>query len=78
MNYKIKDLIIENFKAIDSWYIDLTNKDLTILDGPNGFGKTSIFDAIELALTGQIRRTGQTKITDGNIGYKDYLYALSF
>lgn len=75
MNYKIKDLIIKNFKAIDSWYIDLTNKDLTILDGPNGFGKTSIFDAIELALTGQIRRTGQTKITDGNIGYKDYLYA---
>ena len=75
VNYKIKELIIENFKGIDSWYIDLKNKDLTILDGPNGFGKTSIFDAIELVLTGQIRRTVQTKITDGNIGYEDYLYA---
>lgn len=26
------------------------------LDGPNGFGKTSIFDAIELLLTGRIKR----------------------
>lgn len=75
MNYKIKELIIVNFKAINSWYIDFTNKDLTILDGPNGFGKTSIFDAIELTLTGQIRRAVRTKITDGNIGYEDYLYA---
>ena len=30
--------------------------DLTVLFGPNGFGKTSVFDAIDFAFTGEIGR----------------------
>lgn len=75
MSYKIKEINISNFKSIEKGYLNFTNKDLTVLDGPNGFGKTSIFDAIELALTGEIRRITEIKITDGNKGYDDYLFA---
>src|SRR5699024_2169486 len=45
-----------NFKHIDRAMIDMTNEDIVVLDGPNGFGKTTIFDAIELVLTGKIKR----------------------
>lgn len=47
---------MENFKLIDRAFIDMSNEDLIVLDGPNGFGKTTIFDAIELVLTGKISR----------------------
>lgn len=53
---KINKLYIKNFKVFEEVTIDFTNKNLTILDGPNGFGKTTIYDAIELLITGQIRR----------------------
>lgn len=75
MSYKIKEIYIDNFKSIEQGYLNLNNKDLTVLDGPNGFGKTSIFDAIELVLTGEIRRIAKIQITDGNKGYDDYLFA---
>jgi DNA repair protein SbcC/Rad50 len=54
--YKISKIYIENFKLIDRALIDFNNEDLIVLDGPNGFGKTTIFDAIELVLTGKIAR----------------------
>lgn len=75
MSFKIKEIYIENFKSIEESHLDLKDKDLTVLDGPNGFGKTSIFDAIELVLTGAIRRIINMKITVGNKGYDDYLFA---
>ncbi|MFJ7940832.1 AAA family ATPase [Peribacillus sp. NPDC096622] len=75
MNYKISELYIENFKSIEKTLLSFKEKDLTVLDGPNGFGKTSIFDAFELALTGSIRRIVDIKIADGKKGYEDYLFA---
>ncbi|MFL9561089.1 ATP-binding protein, partial [Acinetobacter baumannii] len=36
--------------------VNFNNNSLILLDGPNGYGKTSVFDAIELALTGNISR----------------------
>src|SRR5690625_3619463 len=75
MSFKIKEIYIENFKSIEKCQLDLNDKNLTVLDGPNGFGKTSIFDAIELVLTGEIRRIVNIKITGGNKGYDDYLFA---
>ncbi|WP_241151721.1 AAA family ATPase, partial [Pseudomonas viridiflava] len=36
--------------------MDFEGNKLILLDGPNGYGKTSIFDAVELALTGNISR----------------------
>lgn len=56
---KIKSLEIENFKLFDKKFSkisDISKSDIIILNGPNGYGKTSIFDAIEFALTGKIKR----------------------
>lgn len=40
---------------------------ITFLVGPNGFGKTTIFDAIELGLTGKLSRIN--KVTGENVAY---------
>lgn len=56
MNWKITKIEISNFKAFKNVKLDFEESSLITLDGPNGFGKTSIFDAIELLLTGQIKR----------------------
>lgn len=54
-NIIIKEVRIQNFKI----YRDKTfkfNKRITIITGSNGFGKTTLVDAIEWCLTGSIRR----------------------
>ncbi|WP_348800408.1 AAA family ATPase [Flavobacterium adhaerens] len=53
---KIKKLQIHNFKVFHKVVFSFETPNLIMLDGPNGFGKTTLFDAIELLLTGQIRR----------------------
>lgn len=56
---KIKRIEIENFKLFDKKFdkvSDISDAALVLLNGPNGYGKTSIFDAIELVLTGEIKR----------------------
>jgi exonuclease SbcC len=53
---KIKKIYIQNFKVFTKATFTFEDFHLLVLDGPNGFGKTSLFDAIELLLTGQIRR----------------------
>ncbi len=52
----IKRLVIRNFKIFEALDITLESDRLVVLDGPNGFGKSSFFDALELLLTGTIRR----------------------
>ncbi|MBJ9978551.1 AAA family ATPase [Bacillus sp. S70] len=70
---KISRIQIKNFKHIEELVLDFSNKDLIVLDGPNGFGKTTVFDAVELVLTGKISRIKNT--ADGRIGYGDILFA---
>jgi exonuclease SbcC len=56
---QIKQLYIENFKGIEEGFtIDFTSGDtkVNILSGPNGFGKTTIFEAIEFCLTNRFGR----------------------
>lgn len=72
-NYRVSRIYLENFKLFDNAYIDFNDSNLIVLDGPNGFGKTSIFDAIELVITGQISRISNNKNIDGREGYKDIL-----
>ncbi len=55
--YKIGRFELENFKSISKkFFLDFSNVDTVILDGPNGFGKTTLFDALELCFTGKISR----------------------
>jgi len=56
MAIKLKKIVIKDFKVFKHIEADFTSKDLIVFDGPNGFGKSSFFDAIELLLTGSIRR----------------------
>lgn len=56
MSWKISRIEVSNFKAFKFINLDLGASSLLTLDGPNGYGKTSIFDAIELLLTGKIKR----------------------
>ena len=53
--WKLRKLEIDSFKVFEEFSESFDN-DLTVLDGPNGFGKTSVFDAIQLLLCGNIPR----------------------
>ena len=64
--FKIESIRIFNFKVFEDWTIDFKNSKLITFGGPNGYGKTSIFDAIELALTGNIARFMEIDKSSGN------------
>nr|WP_320126805.1 AAA family ATPase [uncultured Shewanella sp.] len=51
-------ITFKNFKIFgdDLYTINFENYSLVLLDGPNGYGKTSVFDGIELGLTGNLTR----------------------
>lgn len=72
-SFIIKKIYINNFKSIDEAIIEFNGSNLNVLDGPNGFGKTTIYDAIQLILTGKIRRIESNKIVTTNRGYEDSL-----
>jgi len=76
-NLKIKKLKISNFKAFSNIEFDFDNSSLITLEGPNGYGKTTIFDALELLFTGSIKRIH--RLSDDVMGkkqtnFKDNLY----
>lgn len=54
----ISKITFKNFKVFggDPYTIVFEDNRLILLDGPNGYGKTSVFDAIELGITGNITR----------------------
>jgi len=53
---RIEQVEIENFRAYRQRKVFKIARDVTIIYGPNGFGKTSFFDAIDFAVTGGIGR----------------------
>lgn len=76
MNWQISKIEVSSFKAFKQIHLDFDGSSLLTLDGPNGFGKTSVFDAIELLLTGSIKRILQlfTTLMVGNrTNYEDNL-----
>lgn len=70
---KISRVRIRNFKSIIE-FDQVLKRDLMIFDGPNGFGKTTLFDAFELVMFGRIKRIDEYKIVDLKQGYRDSLY----
>lgn len=80
MKYYINRIYLKNFKCIKSEngiLIDFNlNKGLIGLSGPNGFGKTTIFDAIEITFSDKIERVvpinkGNRKVKDNLLIYKN-------
>lgn len=73
--YNIKKIKLENFKLInDEKDIDFEDKKLIVLDGPNGYGKTTVFDAIEILIRGN-RNIDTEYSTEYKEGDKPVFYA---
>lgn len=56
---KIQKIEAENFKLFTKRFHDIQDMetaDVVLLNGPNGYGKTSVFDIVEFCLTGKIKR----------------------
>lgn len=53
---RIQQIEIENFRAYRKPQVFDIASEVTVLYGPNGFGKTSFFDAIDFVVTGSIGR----------------------
>ena len=53
---RLESISIENFRAYRKAQKFDLSADVTVLYGPNGFGKTSFFDAVDFAVTGEIGR----------------------
>ena len=76
-NWKLSKLRINNFKAFDKVEFDFESSSLLTLEGPNGYGKTSVYDALELLFTGKIKRIVQlceTIMPGGIKNYSDNLF----
>lgn len=71
----IKRLYIENYKLFSQKEIDFSQALLSVFDGPNGYGKTSIFDAVELLITGTISRVRDCESIDGKFAYQTVFFA---
>ncbi|MBR1124552.1 SMC family ATPase [Bradyrhizobium lablabi] len=59
----LESVTIENFRAYRAPMTFEIGSEITVLYGPNGFGKTSFFDAIDFGITGSI---GRLKVTDND------------
>lgn len=63
MSYKIRNISYSNLKYVGMKEINLElSNNLVLLDGPNGYGKSTVFDAIELLLTGEIEHSAKGKL----------------
>ncbi|MEN5085899.1 AAA family ATPase [Sphingobacterium faecium] len=68
--YKISSLYIKNFKCITEAEFLFDNNNLVVYDGPNGYGKTTCFEAIEILFAGTPRKS-QTSFVDKRYKFRD-------
>ncbi|MDR2880252.1 MAG: AAA family ATPase, partial [Fusobacteriales bacterium] len=66
----IKSLFLKNFKCFNNnkFYCFNFEHNPIILSGPNGFGKTTFFDAVEIALTGTAHRINDIERKSSSLG----------
>ena len=74
----LKRLYVENYKLFSQKELDFSYALLSVFDGPNGYGKTSIFDAIELLVTGKISRVVDCESIDGKTAYQTIFFAQNY
>lgn len=79
---RILEVEADNFKLFTTKFQAIKNleeADIVLLNGPNGYGKTSIFDVIEFCLTGEIARikkyTQELAIARNEVGESKILIA---
>ena len=53
---RIEQIRLHNFKGIKDMTFSMSDASAIVLGGKNGYGKTTLFDAIELVFTGKIER----------------------
>ncbi len=68
MSIEITKLHLENYRLFASKDIEFSEY-LSVFDGPNGYGKTSIFDSIEFLVTGEISRIKSSDSISGTLSY---------
>lgn len=73
----INRIFLDNYKLFENFTLDFKNG-LNIFDGPNGYGKTSLFDAIEFLITGDIRRVTTCEVLDGKCKYQKVFFAKDY
>ncbi|PVW14342.1 AAA family ATPase [Marixanthomonas spongiae] len=69
--YIITKLEAKNYKFIEHGIYNIDDKNLVVLDGPNGYGKTTLFDAIEIIIVGKPRRIEENNNILRNYSYTD-------
>ena len=73
----IKRIYLDNYKLFEDFTLDFSDG-LNVFDGPNGYGKTSLFDAIEFLITGDIKRVTGCKVIDGKFAYEKTFFAKDY
>lgn len=68
MSFRLKKVVIENFRSIRGSHTIGLDAPIVLVHGPNGTGKTSLLSAIELGLTGAL--PSLARLDDG---YGQYL-----
>ncbi|MCM3024413.1 AAA family ATPase [Heyndrickxia ginsengihumi] len=69
----INKLILQDFRAFKGYHeFDFTDKKIVVIDGPNGHGKSTIFDAINWVLLGKLNRY------TGSIEHKRFNYIVNY
>ncbi|MGY4457947.1 AAA family ATPase [Bradyrhizobium sp. LB13.1] len=69
---RIERIIVSGFRGFRNRVEIPVGAGFTIIDGRNGVGKSTIFDAIEFALTGRISKYGELKAAGESI--EDYIW----
>jgi len=73
-NIVLKRIYLDNFKIFNRQTLTFTSG-LNVFDGPNGYGKTSVFDAIEFIITGTIKRISESSAINGTLKYQNIFLA---
>ena len=74
MGIILKRIYMENYKLFDKRTVEFSDA-LTVFGGPNGYGKTSTFDAVELLITGDISRVYNNEAISAKLGYEEQFLA---